>query len=456
MNSPSTEFDRSQPPLAPIPKRFIFPEFRTTHLDGGIKLLLVEDDTQPLISLNLVFKRGVAEEAGPGHASFTTGMLKKGTKSRSAQQIAEEIDFVGGSLRVSVSWDATIVGLNILRSHFDLGLELLADIVLHPTFPEEEIERLRVQTIASIRQNQADPGYLAQVTLLKGLFAGHPYSRPSSGSIESVGQIKREDCLNFYRTVFHPDNAFVVAAGNISIDEASTRLNHVFQTWRSSSPATAPMPALPELKGRRVLIRRKVDAVQSALRIGATGVMFGDPDYAAFQFINTLFGSFFISRLNMNLREDKGYTYGIDSYLDTRRAAGTLVIGTSVGRDVTAPAVREILAELRRISQEPISEQELELTRSYLLGSFALKFETPVQIIGHLLALELYNLPSDFYQRYFKTIASLGIEQLFRVQQRRFASEDIVIAASGDGDYLQKCLREFAPVEEVNENGELS
>ncbi len=448
-----TMFDRSQPPVIPVPREFLFPEYSRSTLASGIPIILVEDHTQPLLSIHLVFRKGAEAEQISGLANFTSQMLTRGTSSRSARQIADEMDFLGGSLYASSSWDTTTVSLTVLTKFAVAGLNVFADVVRNASFPDEEIERYRLQALSYLQQNYSDPNYLASVALRTGLYGEHTYGHALTGTTESIGTIKRQDCLAWYNDVFTPGNAFIVATGNVSLDQLKQMLDAAFEGWTTAKSEKEHIGSPAPVKGRSIVISEKAEAAQTVLLVGFFAPSVPDADYPAMQFLNTLLGSVFISRLNANLREEKGYTYGVNSYIDVRQHSSALVIGTSVGRDVTLPAVKEILGELQRIASEPITDEELDLTKKYMLGSFALRTATPYQVIGLLSSLELFDLPEEYYGQYYQTLASMTKEQLLDVQKRRFSSENLVIAASGDTVYLQDILGELGPVTVVSAEG---
>lgn len=445
-----TSTNETKPPYNSAPSYFLFPEFLETTLPNGLKVIFVEDRTQPLLTVSVVSRHGAEVEHVHGIANFTSALLSKGTTSRSAQQIASEIDFLGGRLGAYSGWDSSVVRLTILSKFARAGIELLSDVLLNPTFPEEEIERQRTQTLAVIEHNLSDAGYLAGSAFMKTLFKNHPYGHSLTGSLKSVAGITRADCEKFYRETFEPEESFIVVAGNISLNELTEILTNLLGNWQSSSHRSEPIPTPTAPKSRKVAIVEKNDAAQTSFAIGQLTVNYADADFVPMLFLNTLFGAYFGSRLNANLRERNGFTYGVHSYVEPRKSTGLLIVGTSVGKDATNAAAREILAEFRRISDQPITDNELELTKKFLLGSFALQTETPNQVSALLSQIELYNLPKNYYQEYFATIEKMTKEQLLAVQKRRFTPENLVISASGDAKFLTEALKEFGEVEIVN------
>lgn len=447
-------FDRSQPPALTVKEEFLFPEYARTTLSNGVPLILVEDHAQPLLSVHIVLRRGAADERIPGLANFMAQMLTRGTTSRSAQQIADEMDFLGGSLSASASWDTTTISMTLLTKFATAGLNVFADVVKNATFPQDEVERYKQQTLSYLQQNYVEPAYLASVGLRTALYGNHTYSHAMSGTMESIRSIEQRDCIEFYQRAVAPSNAFIIATGNVTLDQLKGMLETALQGWEGTATEREPAVAPAPLEGKpQIVVVPKSDAAQTMLLVGFFAPSISDPDYPAMQFLNTLFGAFFVSRLNANLREEKGYTYGVSSSIDVRAQAAALIIGTSVGKDVTLPAVQEILHELHRMATEPISDEELALTKKYILGSFALRTATPNQVVGLLSSLEIHGLPDEYYEQYYRTLAGITKEQLFDVQQRRFSPSSIVIAASGEVEYLQSILKDLGEVSLVDAEG---
>lgn len=432
----------SKVPLHPAPLHFQFPAYQRRTLSNGLKLIVVEDPTQPLVSVQLSFLRGSAGEPVWGAANCMASLLTRGTASRSAQDIASAIDFTGGTLSAHSGFDSTSLYLSVLRRFLPDTVSLLQDVACQPSFAAEELERVRQQTLVEIQQYLSDPGYLAAVAFTQGMFRGTPYGFPTIGTLDSLPTIQRETIVQSYHAAFRPDRAFIAAAGAIEADELSALLEPLFGSWMPDSEPTPDLPAIDHKQQTEpvVMFIEKPGAAQTALRIGFRTISRLHPDYIALQCVNTILGGSFISRLNHNLREDKGYTYGIHSSIESYNLATFWVARTHVGSDVVRNAVQEIMDELKRLATQPVTPEELETTKNYILGSFALRTETPQQVVHLLHTLESLGLPDDYYERYFETIRSMTTEQLFAVQQRHLSSISPVIALSGDVERLRREL----------------
>lgn len=453
----------TKPPIINTSPAFVLPTHEERKLSNGMTLIALEDASQPLLTMSIVSRSGAADDETWGETNFMTSLMNKGVAKegavRSAQDIAEAIDFTGGSLSVSCVFDSLSAHLSILSEFTETGLDLLTDIVQHPSFPEEEIERIRQQTQVEIEQANNDAAYLASIAFTQGMFRGEPYGHPVVGTLETLGALQQHECRSAYGRSIQPQNLFIAAAGNFRTDDLVSRIESRmagFSPSAANSTVASPSSAKPVNKpSSGVYLVEKPDAAQTAIRVGFRTANRMDADFVAMQLLNTMFGGSFISRLNHNLREEKGYTYGVHSSIDARKHSSVLSVSSHVGSEVVDSAVGEILREIERLRTEPITDDELETTRKYMIGSFTLRTETPTQVVSLLSTLELYGLPKDYHSRYVAELATMTKERLFEVQERRFSTSDVVIAASGNVEHLRQKLGSFGSVSVVNAHGAL-
>jgi predicted Zn-dependent peptidase len=459
----------SKPPSIQTPATLPLPAHKEITLTNGVTLIAVEDTSQPILTMSIVSRSGAADEDVWGETNFMASLMNKGTElgvqKRDAQTLAEEIDFTGGSLSVSCVFDSLSAHLSILSDFTDTGLDLLTDVVNNPSFPPEEIERTRQQTLVEIEQANNDAAYLSSIAFTQGMFRGEKYGHPVVGTLETVAELQQTDCQRAYSRSLNAENLFIAAAGNFNAEELAEKITkHGLRSREISQPYfSASLEQSQDLQATqqreaqqreaKVVLIEKPDAAQTSLRMGFRTANRGEADFIPMQFLNTIFGGSFISRLNHNLREEKGYTYGIQSSIDARKHSSVLTISSHVGSETVDSAVSEILREMERLRTEPITDDELETTRKYMIGSFALRTETPTQVVSMLSTLELYGLPKDYHTRYLTELAAMTKERLFEVQQRRFNAEGIVIAASGNIEHLQQKLRNFGAVSVVTPSG---
>ncbi|CUT04084.1 M16 family metallopeptidase [Candidatus Chrysopegis kryptomonas] len=441
------KIDRTKPPKPGPESKVKFPSYFEKTLPNGLKVIVVENHEQPIVYVSFVVRSGSTYDGDlPGLASVTAELLTKGTKTRSATQIAEEIDFVGGSLNTSASWDATNVSVLVLKKYIGVGMDILQDVVLNPTFPDEELERIKTQRLASIKQSKADAGYLASVRFSKELFSGHPYANESGGNEESIQKMKRDDIVNFYKTHFIPNNSFIIFAGDITPSEAVPLVERYFGRWEKGKNPQKKFQNVNDVSQTKVVIVDKPGAVQSAIRIGHLGIDRKNKDYVKIYTMNMLLGGYFNSRINMNLRETHGYTYGASSFFDSRMYPGPFIVSADVRNEVTDSSVAEILKELRRIIDEPVPEDELKMAKDYIVGSFPLQIETPAQVASRIMTIEIYGLPKDFYDRFREEVKKITAKDIQEVAKKYLHPDKILIVISGNSKQIKPVLEKFGPV----------
>ncbi|HEX5317441.1 MAG TPA: pitrilysin family protein, partial [Candidatus Kapabacteria bacterium] len=387
MNDYATSLDRSTPPKPGPLTKVSFPKFEEGILSNGLEVWTVSNHEQPIVSLSLYIRGGSALDPRhqQGLASSVAELLTKGTTRRSATEIAEAIDFVGGSLTASAGWDAITVNISVLSKYLDVAIDLLSDVIQNSTFPEEEIERMRLQRLAGIRQAKADAGFLADMVFSKLVFPGHPYGQQPIGTEQSISEMNRDKIAQFAKQYITPSNSFLTAAGDITPNEFRKHLEAATSSWSGPARETVLSYGEASLSARtQVGLINREGAVQSALRVGHIGIRRSDPDFIALSALNMLLGGYFNSRINLNLREVHGYTYGARSFFDTRMGAGPFAVSTEVRTEVTVRAVEEIVSEISRITQVAVQEDELRMAKDYMIGSFPLQIETPQQVAGRV------------------------------------------------------------------------
>ncbi len=452
----ATMLDRSTAPksgkLAPV----AFPPFKSTRLSNGLPVFIVENHEQPIVSMSLMIRAGSALDPKDkaGLAAIVSDMLTKGTTTRSANQIAEEIEFVGGSLSSNASWDSLSISVGVLTKYLPIALELLADTLLNSTFPMDELERVRLQRIAGLRQAKADAGFLADMVFSQLVFGEHPYGAQSNGTEETIGRISCDDLANFHNAVSGPNNAFLIASGDVDVVQFLAELERLLGNWK---PVELPKPieVVPYSPKPYVAVVEKEGAVQSALRVGHVGVSRDDPDYASLSVLNMLLGGYFNSRINLNLREKHGFTYGARSYFDARIQSGPFAVSTEVRTDVTVRAIEEIINELTRITSEPISEEEVTMVKNYMIGSFPLQIETPQQVASRVAMIVLYGLPQNYYDTYRTVLSAITSEELSRVARKYLNPTALTVVASGDREALKQAMTVFGDTHVYDSDGKL-
>ncbi len=449
--------DRTKAPTpGPLPS-VSFPRFQERKLSSGLPVYIVENHEQPIVSMSLYVKAGSDHDPSEreGLAAVVADLLTKGTEQRTATQIAEEIDFVGGSLYAGVSWDALTVGATALSRYLEVAVDLLADVVQRSTYPQEELERVQLQRLAGLRHAKADAGFLADMVFGKLTFPGHQYGQQASGTEESLAKTSREDVLSFTANFLRPDNAFLVVAGDVTPASFLSLLEVKLGSWSGSSGKSAEVMSPRLQTGVQVGLIDKEGAVQSAIRVGHVGIARNSEDFIALSAVNMLLGGYFNSRINLNLREKHGFTYGARSSVDARSVSGPFLVSTEVRTEVTVRAIEEIVSEIKNLAVEPVSEAELQMVKNYMIGNFPLQIETPQQVANRIAMIVLYGLDTDYYQTYRDKLAALTAEELHRVAKAYLHPGDLVIVASGSVEALSGGMREFGMLKIFNDEGTL-
>lgn len=449
--------DRTKPPKPGPPKDVQFPDYYDTTLAEGVNVLVIEDKKIPAVSVRIVFRDAGSfyDNGKPGLASLTAELLTKGTKNREATQIAEEIDFIGGSLNTGSDWDGSYISLSVLKKHLAKGIEVMADVLQNPVFDEEEITRVKEQRLSTILQGKDDAGNLSDKMFNKVVFGDYPYSSPSEGTEESVAAITKEDFEKFYGNRYGLDNMIIAFVGDISVEEAMSIINSYILPWgKNRNEVTEDPWRFPEIKStKEVFVVNKPGAVQSNLRIGHIGLARNNPDYIAVTIMNTILGGYFGSRINYNLREKHGFTYGARSGFNPRLYPGDFSVDTDVRNDVTDTSISLIIEELQRIVTEEVTDEELETVKNYMTGVFPLQLETANAVASRVINLKLYNLPKDYYNRYISSINALTKQDILDAARKYIHPDKLYVVVSGDAAAIKDKLAKFGDVKVYDADG---
>ncbi len=426
------------------------PPIKEKILANGLKVIVVEHHELPIISLRLVCKAG-SQYDPPGKAgvtNFMTGLLKKGTESRSATDIADEIDYIGGKLGAGSGWSATYVTCTVLTKHLDTGLDLMQDISLHPVFADDEIERLRQQTLSSIENSKDQPASVAEDAFNEWLFGDHPYAFPTEGTEETVKGITRADIVEQYNRIFIPNNSVLFIVGDIKPKQAFKIAERAFGDWREGEVPRVEFPSVQSPKGYRIRLINKPDATQAQIRIGHLGIARNNTDYFPIVVMNYILGGGgFSSRLMKVIRSEKGLTYGIRSSFSARLQPGPFTISTFTKNETTSEAIEETIKLLKAYQEEGPTDEELQEAKSYLTGSYPLNFETPDNIAGQLQAIEIYNLGSDYIEKYRSRVNAVTKEEVRQAARKYLHPDDLLIVVVSNADEVKENLEKLAPVE---------
>jgi zinc protease len=432
------------PKGGPAPK-LTLPRLQRKTLSNGLEILLVEHHELPIVTLNLAVKSGAASDPADraGLASVTAALLDRGTARRTALDLASELQSIGANLNASAGWDATTISLTTLKRHLGKALDIYSDAILNPAFAEGEVTRIKTQRLGQIAQNRDNATQIAAVVYPAILYgSGHPYGHPSTGNEASVRALTASDIRAFYATNFLPNNSALIVVGDVTMSEIVGQLEKSFGSWKAGQIPENRIADAPARDRAQIYLVDRPGAAQSVINIGTVGLPRSTPDYFALQVLNTMLGGQFMSRVNLNLREDKGYSYGARTAFDFRRAAGPFTASAGVQTAVTKQSVVEFLKELRGIRGEiPITEAELNNAKQSLILGYPRGFETPAQIAARLSDVVQYGLPDDYFNNYITNISKVTAADVNRVANASIKPGKLAILVVGDRKVIEPGLR---------------
>lgn len=446
--------DRGRVPEPGELRPFDFPPIEHLELGNGIRVDFAATAGLPVVTFSLLLPAGALREPAEhaGLATLTGSLLESGTEARHAAALAEEIEGIGARLSVGAGWEVSFVDVTVLREHAEHAVALMAEIARAPAFPAGEVERVRAEQLAGIVQRRVEPRALANEMVSQYIFApASPFARPLSGGQGSVAALEREDVATFHRAVFTPRGARLVVAGNISPDSVHEIGEGAFGDWTGDPLGRIEPNVEARSAGVEIVIVDRPGAVQSEVRIGHLGVARDTPDYFALRVVNTILGGSFSSRLNLNLRERHGYTYGVRSSFVMRRSPGPFLVSTAVETEVTGGAVREIVQELNRIRDGGITPSELDDARQYVAGTFPLPLQTTDGVASRLSELAIYGLPDSYLEDFASRILAVTAEEAEAAARNRIQPDRLAIVVVGDPERLRPQLEalELGPVNVV-------
>jgi predicted Zn-dependent peptidase len=428
--------DRSKPPATGPAPALRLPAIQKGTLATGVPLWVIEQHRVPLAQVDVIMRGGSSlDRTGRyGMASLAAAMLDEGAGSRSALELADAVDFLGADLGTTSTFDYSAVRLSTPVKNLAPALGILADVVLRPTFPANELDRLKKERLSALVQAQDNPAQVIGYAFPRVVFGPtHRYGTPASGLGPVIEAITPDEVRAFYKEHYTSGNATIVVTGDVTIDSVKAELDRAFAGWPSSGPRTntAALPAAPQLAKREIVLVDKPGAAQSQIRIGWVGVPRSTADYATLQVLNALLGGSFGSRLNQNLREEHGYTYGAASAFDMRSSAGPFLATAGVQTDKTADALREFFVELDGI-QKPIPAAEVEKAKNYVALGFPAEFETTRALAQKLEEIVVYNLPDDTYQSFVGAVQKVTVPDVQKAAARYIQSDKMAVVVVGD------------------------
>ena len=437
--------DRSKAPVTGPPPALKLPPIQKRTLANGLPVWIVEMHEVPVADITVIVKAGAAADpAGKfGLANFTAAMLDEGAGSRDALALADAIDFLGASLGTGSSFDMSSVRLHTPVSKLDEALQLLADVVLRPTFPAAELDRLRKERLTRLLQTRDQPASLASAAFSRLVFGPrHRYGTPGLGNEASNGEMTAADLKGFYTSYYQPQNAHVLVVGDVTADAIVPKLEKALGGWKNTGTVSKPaVAAAPQHGAREIYLVDKPGAAQSEIRIGGVGVARTTPDYFVLDVLNTVLGGSFTSRLNQNLREQHGYAYGAGSSFDMRGSAGPFLASAAVQTDKTVESLQEFFKELDGM-RKSVPGDELTKAKNLETLGFPAGFETTTGMAGNLSELVIYGLPETFFAEYVPKIQAVTPSDVERAAKQYLVIDKFAVVVVGDLAKIEKPIRD--------------
>ena len=453
-----TSWPREGPPRPLAPRPVVFPPYEIRKLANGLQVVLVNHNEQPSVSVRLLIRAGAAQDPKDKHgmAMLTATLLDQGAGNRSAEQIADTIDFVGGALGTGAGSDLSFVNAVVMKDSYDLALELMADIVQRPTFAPEEVERQRQQALSALKVSADDPDAVAGQVIDRLIYGFHPYGLPGGGTVASLASLTRADFVDYHRKYFVPNNALIAVVGDIGAAEAMIGLEKHFGGWQ---PGVVPAQSAtePPQPTKRVIVIDKKDAVQTEIRVGHLAIPRKHNDYEAVDQAVKILGGEGANRLQQVLRSQRQLTYGASADLDTYQLAGAVVAETDTQTSNTAEALRIVVDEFSRLQRERVFDEELAGAQDYMVGHFPLTLEAPDAIATQVLNQLFYGLPVDDLPKYRERVLKVTADEIQRVARWFIRSGQLSVVLVGNADAFVKDLKgigfgdyERIPIESVD------
>lgn len=401
---------------------------------NGMTVLVLEQHFLPIVEIHALIKTGSAQDPPEkaGLANLVASLLDEGTTTRTSKQLAEQIDFVGGSLEAKASEDFTTASARVLKKDIDLGFTLLADILMHPAFPKQEFERVRAQILGEIASDNDDPGHVAMKAFNQLIFHNHPYRWPVNGTEETLSKVTLADVQGFYAREYLPNQVILAIVGDITVDQATALVQTHFGAWKkgSSQTRTVKKPGIVDKKAVQLIEK---DLTQSTIVLGHGGISRTNPDFYAVTVMNHILGAGgFSSRLMDSIRDKQGLAYGIMSHYDARSMPGSFWVNLQTRTEATNQAINGVLAEMKSIREAPVTDQELAEAKSFLMGSFPLRLDSTAKLAQVLAQVEFFGLGFEYFSQYPKWIERVTKEDVLRVAKQYLDPQHYALVVVGN------------------------
>jgi zinc protease len=444
---------------APVNKEILrvkLPKAQEATLSNGLRVVLLESHRVPTFSMQMVVLSGGLSDPADYHglASFTASLLREGTATRKSKDIAEQMDTLGATLGAGAGLASftTNITTSGLVENLDPMLDIFADVIRNPSFPQDEVDKYKTRQLQQLQFQRSIPQFLAQERFQRAIYGDHPAGLIAPPA-ESLKRASSADLARFHSTYYRPNNAMLMIVGDVTLKQIMPKLEKAFAGWEHADAPQTKIPAAPEQEAMRIQLIDRPGSVQTVLQLGNLGIERTSEDYIAMLVTNQILGGGPAARLFLNLREDKGYTYGAYSGFGGSKFRGTFVSSSEVRTDVTEGAMHEFMYELKRLRDEKVTAVELENAKRAIVGGFALSLEQPQALLQNIITQKLYNLPANYWDTYPQKVEAITADDVQRVAQKYVDLNHLQIVAVGDASKTRAVLAKFGTVEEFDGEG---
>lgn len=444
---------------APVNKevlRVSLPKAQEASLTNGLRVVLLPSPRVPTFSLQMVIlSGGLSDSSGHrGLASFTASLLREGTTKRSSKDIAEQVDALGATLTANsgLATLTSVVNTSGLVENLDQTLDIFADVIRNPSFPQAEVDKYKTRMLSTLQLQKSNPQFLAQEQFSRAIYGDHPAAliNPPEGSIKAL---TAKDLAVFHSTYYRPNNAILAVVGDLTLKEIMPKLEKAFGDWQKGDVPAVAIPPTPSQSAARIFLIDRPGSVQTVLILGNLGIERTSPDYFPMLLADRILGGGPSGRLFLNLREEKGYTYGAYSNFSGSKYRGTWVSSAQVRTEVTDGAMHEFKNELERLRNQKVSAEELDNAKRAIIGSFALSLEQPQTLLQNIVTQKLYNLPADYWDTYPQKVSAISVDDVQRVAQKYIDMDHLQVVAVGDASKAREVLAKYGKVEVYDADG---
>jgi zinc protease len=444
---------------APVNKNILsvkLPKAQETTLTNGLRVLLLESHKIPTFAMQMVvLSGGLSDKADyRGLAQFTAALLRDGTMTRTSKEIAEQVDALGATLNANAGLSSmtTNISASGLVENLDQTLAIFSDVVRNPNFPQAEVDKYKARVLQQLQIQRSSPQFLAQEQLSRAIYGNHPAALIAPPA-DSLKKLSSKDLAEFHATYYRPNNAILAITGDVTMKEILQKIEQVFGDWKKAEVPATSIPQAPEQEAARIFLIDRPGSVQTVLQLGNLGIERTNADYFSLLLADRVLGGGPAARLFLNLREDKGYTYGAYSFFSGSKFRGTWVSSSEVRTEVTDNAMKEFMYELKRLRDEKVPADELDNAKRAIVGSFALSLEQPQGLLQNIITQKLYNLPADYWDTYPQRVSAVTAESIQQVAQKYIDLDRLQIVAVGDASKAREALAKYGKVEVYDADG---